>query len=184
LLIAFCIYKLLRRRSKNSGKQQSLSEGDLKPFLESLNVDLEEKVREQWLISLFAFQGISALSILLTYFRDDAFNEFSVNIGPGFSVVFGFFICSLSSIPWFWFTSHCPYKRRGTAWLMWTMILLPLGHGGWNHVAAEWETFGRLIGLLYWINCLPLYRVNSAREYQRVLAFKAKYGPDANGFCS
>lgn len=195
LLIAFGVYKLLRRKSKNSENQQ-LSEADLKPFLDGLNSDIEEKIRKQWLVSLFAFTGISALSIVLTYFGDGIFNEFSENTSPAIIIVIGIFISCLALLSWFWITYHCSYKKRGTAWLMLTMITLPLreltsiGKGQWNQV-TEWDSFAwfmiiTFLGMkvFFWINCLRLQRVNSAREYQRVLAWKAKYGPDADSFCS
>lgn len=196
LLIAFGIYRLFKRRSKKSENQPSLSEVDLKPFLETLNLEIEEKVRKQWLISFFAFTGISALSILFTYFGGGAFNEFSKNTSPAFGVVCGLLIVSLALIPRFWIIYHYSYKKRGTAWLMWTMILLPLGElvdigkGRWNEVAEldclGWFIFITFLGIevFFWINCLRLRRVNADRKYQRVLALKAKYGPDANGFSS
>ncbi len=196
LLIAFGVYKLFRRGSKNSENQQPLSEADLKPFLDGLSLDIEVKVRKQWLASLFAFTGITALSIFFIYFGDGAFNEFSENTPLAFSLSFGLFLSSLVVVPWFWITYYCSYKKRGTVWLIWTMISLPLrelssiGMGEWNQ-AADWDSLSWFmvitflgIEVLYWVNCLRLLRVNSARECQTVLALKAKYGPEANGFCS
>ena len=197
LLVCFGLYRLFKTRSKKSTSQQKLSEEDLKPFLDVLNLDMEEKVRKQWLISLYAITGISAFPIILTYFGGDGgFNEFSENTSPTFSIIFGLFISSLALIPWFWITYHCSYKKRGTAWLIWTMISLPLrelesiGKGEWHQV-SEWDSLGWSmvimslgIKVFYWINCLQLRRVNSVREHQTILALKAKYGPDVNEFCS
>ncbi len=183
LLIAFGIYRLFKKRSKKSENQPSFSKVDLKPFLETLNLEIEEKVRKQWLISFFAFIGISALSILLNYFGGSEFNEFSENTSPAFGVVCGLLILSLILIFRFGITYHCSYKKRGTAWLMWTMISLPLGElagirkGEWSQ-AAEWDFLRWFmvitslgIEVFFWINCLRLRRVNLDRA---CLALKAK----------
>lgn len=195
LLIAFGLYKLLKSKSKKSESRQALSEEDLKPFLSGINLDSEEKVRKQWLVSLFIFTGISALSSLITYFGESSFKELSEYTGIAFSILFGLFVSAVALIPLFWITYHCAYKKRGTAWIMWIMISLPLGElsdiakGGWSQ-SAEWDSTGWImvmtflvVEVYFWINCLRLRRVNSEREYQKVLALKAKYGSDANGFC-
>lgn len=79
---------------------------------------------------------------------------------------------------------------------MWAMISLPLREladivkGEWSQ-ATEWYSLGWFlvltglgIEIFFWINCLRLRRVNSAREYQRVLALRAKHDFYANGVSS
>lgn len=197
VFVIFFIYKIFKNRASSSLKnQQLLTDDELNPFLNTLNLDVEKKVRKQWLVSFFAFTGIHALSAFLAYIGDGAYSMVSENTSPALSVIFGIFISFFILIFWFWITYHCAYKKRGTAWLMWTMISIPLreladiGKGEWKH-AAEWDSFGWFmvitfigIEIFYWINCLRLRRVNAAREYQRILALKAKYGSDANGFCT
>jgi hypothetical protein len=198
LLIVFGFYKLFNRNSKRSKNQQFLSEEDLKPFLGSINLDFEEKVRKQWLVSFFTLTGISALSIFFIIIKNELFKESADLMSIAFIIVFGSIVSSLPLIPWCWITYHCAYKKRGTAWLLWTTIwfLLRLiflaivaAAFDWSQ-AAEMNSLGWFMGItflsteiFYRVNSFRLLMVNSDRECQKVLALKAKYGRDADGFC-
>lgn len=175
LLITYAVYELFNRR-KNSEKQQLILEEDFKPFLEGLNLDNEKKVRKLWLISFFMVLGLRLLVILLTYF-ESIFNEISEE--TGLILLIGLFFSALALVCWTWITYHCSYRKRGTAWLMWTMIIMPLReivsikHSGLNY-PMEWDLFEWVISitfigidLFFWINCLRLHRVNSARKSKR-----------------
>ncbi len=161
------------------------------------NIDIlkEETVRKQWLISFFIYSAISALSTLISIsaililIRKASFTEAETTDIA--SKLVDLTLSFLVLIPWFWITYHCAYKKRGTAWLMWTLILLPAGvlingimRGTWNQF-AEGPFLAKSIALMslgiavyYWINCLRLKRVNLDREYQRVLALKEKSRTD------
>jgi hypothetical protein len=196
LLVSFGVYKLFKRRSKNIKIQQSLSEDDLKPFLADINLQTEEGIRRQWLVSFYVYMGGTALFTFFNFFKIDSYNQLSELIGVIFTILLGLFILFPVLTPWFWITYHCAYKKRGTAWLMLFLISLPLGElanvaqGEWNQ-AMESGSFALIIlmtfvgsEVFFWINCLRLYKFNSKRKYQTVLALKAKYGPEANGFCT
>ena len=193
LLIIFGVYKLFSRNSKKSENQQFLSEEDLKPFLGSINLDFEEKVRKQWLVSFFAIMGTLAVSNFFIWI--DLVKE---HTSIAVSIVIGSILTVLALTPWCWITYHCAYKKRGTAWLLWTAIWMSLRLLSVGIVAAvldwsqapelntlEWFIIMVYLGLelFYCVNCFRLLMVNSDRECQKVLALKAKYGPDADGFC-
>lgn len=176
MLGTFVIYMLIRKDSRNSENQQSLSKTDLNPYFDGLNFDIEEKVRKQWLISFFLFIGMTFVSIFFEGFGVGAFNGFFENTNldfSDFSVISSLIFSCLNLLLWGWITYYCAYKKRGTGWLMWIMITLPLrelvriGKGELNQVAL-WDSFTWFlvvtylcVEVFYWINCLRLRKINA-----------------------
>lgn len=167
----------------------------MQPFLRNIDLVREELIRKQWLVSLYVFTAFHTVSTLLSCLVGGDFTPLIESTGIAFGSIVVLALSCLLSVPLFWITYHCAYKKRGTAWLMWIMIVNPLGELGWlvgvYEVLAEgngifWYLLTIVVGIevFYWINCWRLRKVNSIREYQRVLALKAKYGSDVYDFSS
>jgi hypothetical protein len=186
------MYKVNLFRKIMVSKILALSEEDLKPYFSGSDIQKEKKIRKQWLISLFIYAA-SMVTTRLLYFGIPLF--YGLVKGRGFPLMYllrtlgGSFIYIL---PWFLITYYCSYKKSGRAWLMCTMIMLPLiefgniAGGGWNNVFAcdpllGWSVVTVSVGfdIFYLVNCLRLYRVNSSRKKKRALAIQEKYRPDA-----
>lgn len=191
LLIGFGIYKLFIKKKSNMAQHSSVSEGKLQPDLKDIEIQKEEKIRRMWLISLLTY-----IVILMAFSIANSLPSAMVSENKENASIFIYHLITsiLYPILWFWITYHCSYTKRGTAWLMWIMIstsislLITVFTTYWNQT-VEWDSLSRMIticvfgfDIFFWINCLRLYKVNSAREYQKVRALKAKYGPEASGF--
>jgi hypothetical protein len=168
-------------------EEHFITQKDFRPFAQKLDHEKENKVRKFWLISFFAYSNISVYNIFLAL-RDLSATSGSLKEHPEIGLYIHATLALLGIIPWFWVTHHCAYKKRGTGWLLWTLISLPI----WEfpgllislQQTLDWNTLiWLMIGIIFWVNCIRLLKVNSAREFQKVLAFKNKYGPEANGFC-
>ena len=133
----------------------------------------EEKIRKKWLISLFMF---AAMCWMVTFGMGLDILSLSKLVLGGFGldkfyIYFILFISTIVLIPNFCIPYHCAYKKKGSGWLMWTMIMLPLG------ILKEVNDLFPLdkneslvfclnvtwIGIIiyYWINCRILYKINS-----------------------
>jgi hypothetical protein len=138
---------------------------------------LENKTRKTWLISFLIYIAFSIVSTLLIFF--DLLNGDSENLG--IIVLTALLISALVTIPSSWITYHCAYKKRGTAWLMWIMIAMPLrelvnfSKGEWNQIdwsviAIAYVAIAFGVEIFFWVNCLRLYEVNN----KRLLALQTK----------
>lgn len=155
-----------------------ITESELKPFAETINLEKEDNVRKLWLVSFLAY---SIVTVFNTY---SALEDLQTTLDVSSLII----MAITRIIPWFLITFYCSYKKRGTGWLLWILISLPIREFIPLLIALKlspaWDTFTMvLIGLIFWNNSIRLLKTNSTREYTKVLAFKNKYGPDANGFC-
>lgn len=73
------------------------------------------KIRKRWLVSFFVLIAFLYSLDLFVFLYGD--HDDSVKSG----------IEMLVTIPiWGWITFHCSYRKRGTAWLMWILLVQPL----------------------------------------------------------
>ena len=134
-----------------------------------------EKIRKRWLISLLADTAMGIIVALLAYFNYGLFQEISKYNNEFFSISMGFILSTLPFVLSYWISYHCAYKKRGTAWLMWTLIIIPIGmiFGYPKHLPLflqliltwntyEWPFIAIKTGLeiYYWINCWTLRKIN------------------------
>lgn len=173
LLMSFGIYKLLKRK-KNASKRPKVSEEDLQPYLQDIDVKKEKKVRKRWLTIFCIIQFLNFLFFFL-HFSIDGFTESPSNKELTFMLVFFFLFSALIVMPVFWITYHCSYKKRGTKWLMFILILTPLA-GAARILSGEESqmlaTVDVAILAYYWIHCLRLYKVNALRKQKTKIALK------------
>lgn len=190
--IAFAIYKIYKWRSANAKIDQSLSDTDLKPYFDSLNLEFEEKARKQWLAIFLTLNGFIFLNSIYHIYNGDTFLKLSEKFGVIFPLIFAILCFLLIALPILWFTYYCAYKKRGTALLMFIIVTYPLelifniGYNLWTHAAA-WDIFGWILtgislglDVLLWIASIRLWKVNTARKHQKILAFQAKFGSAPN----
>ncbi len=179
-LIAISVYWQYRKKKAVLKKQAQLTEELQNPFLDEMSRENETRIRKHWLITLCLYTATFFIPLFEFPFQE-LFNEFSWMIQIVLAIVFGIFFI-LASFPWFWIAYYCAYKKRGTAWLLWTIITIPLGevimiisgeHWIQTHTWSSFHLFHVIASLsceaIYWVNCLRLYKINSAREDQMLL---------------
>lgn len=186
-LISFFAYKLFTKRSKNSEQLKSLSEDDLKPFFATIDVVNEEKVRKQWLSTLYISGMFMIIGILTQCCGEKVDNMISYVYL--FCYTIGYFLSSISLL---WVIYHFSYKKRGTALLKFIMIIIPVllifglivGHDlklfGSGAVSYYSFFMSSVINTYYWISCFRLHKVNSQRKRLRSLALNQKQKSEAN----
>lgn len=123
-----------------------------------------KSIKKQWLVSFLILIGIVQLVNLLELTETKEIARTITHI--------------LLVLPvWSWITYHCAYRKRGTRWLMWLlilfpirMLLLPIGfiQDGVLTTPSEKTVGWILIGILFcvylwfWSNCLLLRKENIA----------------------
>ncbi len=165
IFIFFLLYKIFKKENSDNVKSESCH------LTEYENL-IEIKTRKKWLISLILMSLISVFSAFFTVVGEEGVDSVSKEIG----IPLGIVILTLAIIPWFWITYHCAFKKRGTAWLSWTMVMVPLrelmdiSKGGWSDI-GEWNALSWFFVLLflgveayYLFNCYQLHKVNSRRK--------------------
>jgi hypothetical protein len=186
------LYKVNLSRKIRFLMQPTISEAPLKTYFNDRDIQNEEKVRKKWFISFLIYAGLIVIVSLICACIDLS-NGLDKNSPHTFVFLLSKLIDSLVFIqPWFWITYHCSYKKRGTGWLLWTIIILPLyelGYvaGGWWNKVFEcdpligWSVVTVSVGfdIFYLVNCLRLYRVNLSRKKKKALAIRENYVPGA-----
>lgn len=87
------------------------------------------QVRRRWLVSFCLYWGIGTVfTVLLAV--STAIPEIGVKnvemVHFKTMMIFTKTMPIASLFIWAWITYHCAYKKRGTKWLMWTLIVLPI----------------------------------------------------------
>ena len=128
-------------------------------------MNLEDRVRKGWLLSLFAECAASVLHNFIKFILPlEGLPSLLSLIGVG---VFIFLPAAAIA---FWIPYYCAYRKKGTAWLMWTMILTPFSLIA-ELVRMSNEIPGIHVVLLYavyavyayyWVNCHSLWTVNKS----------------------
>jgi len=93
-------------------------------------VSTDRQVRKQWLLSFWLYYGLplvfSWLFSLLIAFGILTVGALSGNLGIGVLLVLALlFSLGFSLIP-MGITYYCAYKKRGTKWLLFLLILIPI----------------------------------------------------------
>lgn len=171
LITCFIIYWVLLRKKKVCC---ALTEEDLKPFFEKLDLAGEEKIRKHWL-AIFAFSSIYSIILFLN-------NDWTDHTGESFN----FFISLLKGLgmilPGTLITYYFAYIKRGTVWLLVQLITIPIAivvfyfttYPEVTPFQLAFFAFDLFIEAYYWFCSLQLFKVNSARKHQKALAMKAK----------
>lgn len=153
-----------------------------------IDVIYEEKIRTQWLILFSIYFAFNFFETIVRSLDLEAIKELTVSQGQ-FSALRMIVLSSLTVlIPDFLITYYCSYRKKGTAWLMFLIVVVPVGlvvkffRLEANDFYQLLYGISSLIGVVYWIACIRLRRVNAKWEYQKVLALKAKFGEEADGF--
>ncbi len=137
----------------------------------------EEKVRRLWLLSFYILITYLLMSTVIINIQYGTFTKLEPLLGTALR----FFIMMMSDfllmVPFLWITYHCSYKKRGTAWLMCIMILVPIWDltsfwiGYWNQmigwVLGVKMTIALVVDAFFWVNCYRLYKVNFARKHKK-----------------
>ncbi len=142
------------------------------------------QVRRRWLFSFYLYWGIGTVFAML-FAALTAMPEVGVkNIEMVYfktMMIFTKTVQIVSLFIWAWITYHCAYKKRGTKWLMWTLIVLPIAAFMkffqlfisnspvkilLFHSVSGWipSLFGLMwvSAIYYWINCYRLRKENLA----------------------
>lgn len=131
--------------------------------------NFERTVRKKWLISFILMTFLSVAVSFFTVIAEDGVETVSVEIG----IPAGITLSTIIIIPWFWITYHCSFKKRGTSWLAWSMVRIPLGEivelfkgnffEGWTVLNWYVCIFSLAIEAYYLFNCYQLRKVNARR---------------------
>lgn len=165
IFVLFVLYKIFNKEKIDNAKDGSC-------HLTEYERLVEIKTRKKWLVSFVLISLISVFSVFFTIVGEEGVESVSKEIG----LPLGIMISTLAIIPWFWITYHCSFKKRGTAWLSWTMVMVPLrelmdlSKGGWSDI-GEWNALSWFLVLsflsieaYYLFNCFQLHKVNSRRK--------------------
>ena len=184
-LIGYAVYKILRKLSKYLASRILLPTSDIELYLKEINTTKEEKVRRQWLIS---FVILNIISIIFSYLSRAAFSPYLSGMSTVIFNAVALAISVLSVIPSILITYYCAYQKRGSAFLLYIIIILPLSIFGlmtreyfrpsmiWSQ-ALVIASFSQLaINIVYWINCIRLRSVNLKRRFHtNALILKEKF---------
>lgn len=114
----------------------------------------EVTVREQWLRCLLVTVPIAVLSNILTLSHSS-----TITFLPNF------FLTIVLSLSLGYLDYYFAYKNRGTKWLLFFLITLPLGYIAFaiHNDGILWpDLFAFAANIYWWINCYQLYKVNKA----------------------
>jgi hypothetical protein len=85
---------------------------------------MEKSIRKQWLISFWLYYSMTLIWVLPTAVAPFFILHKNVKEILLASVIF-LILSSFSLIPML-ITYHCAYRKRGTAWLLWLLIIIPI----------------------------------------------------------
>ncbi len=162
-LFVFGLYRLLKLLGKKPVDAISLD-----AFLMR-----EKKVRKFWLISFCMFSAFSYIG--LTEMLLEKNGSFIEAFGFWQALAINLFFASIPFSIGCWITYHCAYFKKGTAWLKWLLITIPgkvllnvmqeLANSADSSPSSNaFLLAGLSIALFYWIWCLRLHNINSARK--------------------
>lgn len=183
LLLPFYLLGLVYSR-RRSNKKYPISEEELRPYFGHTELQYEARVRKQWVLSyLLQIVLFFTLPLMLWWCEASDSGPFGLSAtGPRPIDVLAL---AIREFLIFLIGYYCAYKRRGTIWLFWSIILMPrtilvllclgaaLLYGfGWYFLMLT-PLLGVQIWL--WVNCIRLRRVNALRRSFASLARKNKY---------
>jgi MFS family permease len=183
LLPVLCLFVPVYLRHRKN-KKYPISEEELRSYLNNAQIEHEARVRKQWLVSFSTLIMISIVSSMalwlvpspvLTEPTPDAIEQPAIACVLSIGCILA---CSLIGY-------YCAYKKRGTVWLLLSIISIPTGIVSpflartepLPSGLAEWMAFSMIAGIEMWLwaNCIRLRKVNGVRKTQVKLARKNKY---------
>lgn len=116
LVLAICweLYKKFIKLKKRSA--QVIPAQEIPFFFTEEEIAYEKEIRKKWLTSYF---GV-VLLLILSFFNGMTQSEAALPF------IFLIALSIVVNIPWCWITYHCAYKKKGTRWLLWNLISMPL----------------------------------------------------------
>ena len=168
---------LLRKASSYLAERLLLPDDNIPLYLHRLDVEKENKIRKLWLISFILANLFSIYFPFVTWVN-------SVGISP----FLAFAIALLSVIPSIWITYYCAYLKRGSAFLLYLIISIPVSIVilSMNELIRPlfiWSSHLKISGILYlaaliffWTSSIKIRRVNLNRRYHiNALALTEKF---------
>lgn len=165
IFFLFLIYKIFKKEKADVAPLLSCC---LTKYERPIEVD----IRKKWLISFVLMSLISTLSFFCRTIDAEGVESVSIEIGIPLALV----ISTIPVVPWFWITYHCSFKKKGTRWLSWTMVTIPLRelsdvpNWKWSEFkdwdVLNWFFFTLALGVeaYYLFTCFRLYKINSKRK--------------------
>ena len=166
--IGFGIYVSLRKLSKYLAERVLLPSSNISLYLKEIDTLKESQVRKNWMISFVLMNFFAAIFSFFTFFNTGYFNLITSIILP---------IPIL--IPSIWITYYCAYKKRGSAWLLYLIISLPISlfSMGLKELVQPsfiWSAWMKIFSIIYlasqiyfWITSIKLRKVNLTRRYHK-----------------
>ncbi len=176
-IIGIVTIMLLRKASRYLADRLLLPDDNIPLYLQKIDTVSEDNIRRLWLISFIVTNLFAAYFSFLS-------NMNSIKAGPLLASI----ITLLTLIPSVWITYYCAYYKRGSAFLLYLIISLPLSFFflGMNELIKPifmWTAPLKISGLLYfptviffWICSIKLRKVNLTRRYHKnALALREKF---------
>lgn len=172
----------------DSNKIQDSTDSNFPPISKD-----EIKARKNWLISFWLYYGpllpwYLCFCGLMTYlFAAGVCKSKSCMLLNILLPILIIFCLALAIVPML-ITYRCAYKKRGTAWLKWLMIIIPIKivicvapvpyrsmiPDQMKTATSEWLMYiFILIDLFFWVNCYKLYKFNKIHARNKLGAEKA-----------
>lgn len=159
---------LLRKASRYLNARLLLPDDNISLYLHKIDVKKEDKVRKLWFISFILTNVFAVYPSYLSNLNSGKF-------GPALALLITF----LSLIPGIWIAYYCAYKKRGSAFLLFLIITIPLSYFfltvnefikplfTWTNTFKLYVVFYLLTVVYYWINSIKLRKVNLTRRYHK-----------------
>jgi len=182
LTLAWELYKKIIKKKKESENAVVIEEKPV--FLSDEEVSHENAVRKKWISSFYGNASITCISFFVTYLGALPLQEMAKPESIA-AILLGIVISLVAITPWCWITYHCAYKKKGTKWLLWNMISLPLAEliGFSSQPKHEWGIFIILfvtaaltIEAYYWVNCYQLCKINLELKNEKNILSALKNG--------
>ena len=116
-IIGISVMLLLRKASRYLAERLLLPDDNIPLYLHRLDVEKENKIRKLWLISFILANLFSIYFPFVTWVNS-----------AGISPFLAFAIALLSVIPSIWITYYCAYLKRGSAFLLYLIISIPVSN--------------------------------------------------------
>lgn len=164
LTLAWELYKKIIKNKKIS--ENSMIGEEEPVFFTENQIALEKEIRKKWLSSYYAMAALLTLSIFNGFISTVSLGEMTKSEAVTnilFIMVFSF----IATIPWCWITHHCAYKKKGTKWLLWNLISMPVAEilGFVNLPNENWNVLSLFfVGIAFTIEAYYLYNSYQLRK--------------------
>jgi hypothetical protein len=178
----FGIYYLLRKFSKYLKQRILLPNRNIKSYLEPIDEIYENKIKKSWLVSFILLNTVSFLSTVAILWKIENLTT------PSKIVIISstLFVFAIS----IYITYYCAYMKRGTALLLYILIVSPFSQiyntflQVTNKTAILLPNWLQIILLtlliFYWIQSLLLRNVNLKRRHHKDAMYLKHYFESTN----